>query len=187
MAPLNGYMYVKGKSDPETILKKLKKGSKHVTVAWINSGIQSNDQNQLQDYNNSLVPHDPYGASYPYNVPYYNQYNPNYPYYNQYGNHYLDYDHSGQYNEGRTYPDMSFDSQYPARSRRHNSPMSSRRDHSPMNSRTGNIFAEDPLPQFFQSGTGDRANNQPTSHQSSPMSFKKIIKKFFSILVCSKK
>lgn len=77
-------MHVKGKADPRTILKKLKKGGKHITIEWINYGIHGNDQNQLHDHNN-LVSHDPFYSAryhYPYNGTYYNynQFNPPYPY-----------------------------------------------------------------------------------------------------------
>ncbi|KAJ1443665.1 hypothetical protein SESBI_00256 [Sesbania bispinosa] len=175
--PSLGFIYVKGKSDPQLILTKLRKGGKHATIQWISYGFPRDDQNQVHDhesaYNNYMISHDPFSqARYPYEN--YQLNPPYYPWFNMplsalpYENHDLEHEPCG-HSEGRSsgrshHPHCHLHSQH------HHSAMSSQSGHTQMQSSS--------LPRI-QPETIDQATNQPTSKQSSCMG---IIKK----LLCSK-
>lgn len=68
-----GLAYVKGKMDPHTVLKKLKKGGKHAMIHWITYGPERDDQYQPNHPHLSLLhghAYDPY-INYYANDPYY--------------------------------------------------------------------------------------------------------------------
>lgn len=196
--PLLGFIYVKGKTDPQLILTKLKKGGKHATVQWISYGFPRDCEHQyqqVQQYPDQSVPF--YPPRYPYETAAYNNQFNNPPYYPAWynnmmpqnggalplphGNHVLEHEHSGHGHEGnirkRSFSGRSHDPQCPLHSKHHH-------PHSPLSSsQSGHTRVQNssPPPPPIRSGiTNDQTNNnQPTvsKQSSSCVSIKKIIDK----------
>lgn len=80
--PAAGFIYIKGKTNPQIILTQLKKGGKHATIHWISYGLPRDDQhrdpesghNHLNDHDPFHHARDPYETYYKFNPPYYPSY-----------------------------------------------------------------------------------------------------------------
>lgn len=174
--PSHGYIFVKGKANPQSILLKLNRGRKHATIEWISYGLRDQDPyQQFQDpanfYNYNFMSHDPYSqySRYPYDT----SYNP-YSYDMAQGalpygdNHVHEYDPSGHC-EGRNSGQLH-NSHCSVHSQHHNTPESSQSGGiSQMRNRSP--------PSFDPQENNSQANNQPAPKKSAIRSIKRIIGK----------